>query len=342
MNREIWHKINELKNDNCGLYSEDKFKLYDLNNDDELSRMSEFLQEHYFDSKIYSKQLLKSYMTSYDSYVTLVLEQDSQIIGVINAIITEGSYFNQSMKICVVLMVCVHEKYRGNHLHGQFFGRLSDIIRDHVGLVIATTRFNMPSKLDILQYFHRPINLKKLYDADFIDKRQYQMKKYFNIPLNDSLIMTKIITSELPCIKSLIENNNQKYKLHLSTNVIMKQIIKNMNNDVLIPYVIKKNGEIKEVVIIYIVERKTNSITYNEGNIYLCTSVNLDIIDTINTLLKTIAPFCDVLTSVNNGPFTEETLKKCRFTHGTCDINLYQFWQNTPFYNKDINIGLLL
>lgn len=128
----------------------------------------------------------------------------------------------------------------------------------------------------------------------------------------------------------------------MSTDSIIKIIIKNLNNDVIIPFVIRQNNQIKEVAIIYVFEGYMNKVTYREGNIFHMSEANLDASETLNTIIKALSAYCDVLSCVNNGSLTDSLLKKCKFVTGSGDLNLYQFWANIPFKKEEINIGLLL
>lgn len=200
----------------------------------------------------------------------------------------------------------------------------------------------MPQKMCTIRYFHRPINFKILHDAKFIGDRCYQLRNHFNLSPNQSFVAQRITAQDLKKVQSIIEAENLKYKIHVATDSLMRTIIKNLDNNLFLTYAIWHNDQLADIILLYPAERRNNGVTYQEGYIYMCTTVHISPIDTINTIIPQIRNVYDVLTCTDYGPMTESILKECKFTYGTGRLNVHQFGESQPFTNSDFNLGLLL
>lgn len=115
MNRQIWANATELDKYTHllpKLEMGDQLIFYNIDHDDQLYRLSNFLKEQYFGVKTHTPQFLKTYLKSHDSYIALCLEREKSIIGCICYAMSKGSYFGQDKNIHVGLIVCIHKKYR--------------------------------------------------------------------------------------------------------------------------------------------------------------------------------------------------------------------------------------
>lgn len=328
-----------------------EFKLdYYINKDIEITKLCSFIDHNYIghsgDTFIYTQDVIKYYINN--SLVISFYKKEKMIgliVGKKTKLIINGNNYN-SIEVNFLSLI---PEYRNKNIAPLLISILTKevILNYNIGIAHYTINSNIRSPYYGLKYFyHRFINIEKLFECEFIGKDSFDMKEKFNtFSYNENLKKQKIMyyNSENKSqnisesiIKLIYDNlclfNNFKYKIF--ENKLYEDIKKTFLSKSFHHFIFHENYNIKNYVCICKM-KMANIITRNRyDNGYIN---NIFYEDDLNDLTEYLGEYIfknnifDVITwsdffKINNDKINKGTgfLKYYLFNMKSNEINNYE------------------
>ena len=307
-----------------------------------ITDMVQFLQKYYVNSNDdfqlwYTEDVLKIILN--DDSMLLGIYSDSLLIGVIASI--PDYYFIRDLnfqKTSEITFLCCHPDYRNKGVAKKLIDEITKrCLAKQIchGFFAGSSLHSQITYANICEaeYYHRPINIKKLFDSNFLDT---------TLPLNAQIEYYKInvIESKYSLIKindvSTIKDIYKLYLSHLKNHTeycfyqlhSLNYFIKLLNNKFVFIYGIYEGNILIDFVIFYMLplySNKTNDLISN-AYLYMYTDNNVKLDLIIYLLLIQLKKLSiDVL-----------TVLKIMNTDNVIMNKMFRFMQGTGklFYNS--------
>lgn len=193
---------------------------FDLKNDVELDELYNFLMNYYAESDDetirlgYSKDLLKWFLLqpNYIKDLHIGIKYNNKLVATIFGIPTQVNVYDKSFITSDINFLCNHKSIRHKRLAPVLIKeitRRSTLYNIKQGYYTAT--LDLPNKLTMGTYYHRPINVKKLVEIEHMEK-PVSMKKYK--PTNLTINMRPIENKDIVVCFNKFSEYNKKYKIY--------------------------------------------------------------------------------------------------------------------------------
>lgn len=305
----------------------------DLSNDKQVDDICTFLNKNY---KLDKGDNFRLYYTK--EYIRWSLGPKCKMIGIhCNGII--GGIIAASIKICKIFekglqvadinYLCIHPKLRGKGLAQMFIDEITrNMCNDNIVVGSFTTQRYIPTPICKTEFYHRPLNYEKLYNANFIRlESNISLDKgvsTFMIQYKHKHKVVRMGADHYDEVYELLCKYQDKYNFYQeysreefehyfkNSNIVSSYVILNDSGDILdfysyykLPYYVvgseKGNKVAGYINAVYMHMYTSSSVTqltifksavlcaYEEGNDVLnCT----DIMENIDILFDNFSKFC--------------------------------------------------
>ena len=233
----------------------------DLNNDNEINKICDFLNKYYMidQSKKFILEYTKEYLLWSIKNELLNLFLNDEIIGTVSYSVMKLNIFDKIEKFGCVNYLCVLPKFRQknlgekqlvNVLIDEAIRRLAKYHELNAG-IFTTERF-VPTPISSIRYFFRPLNYKKLFEHNFysIPGDIEKIHERFNENVKPSSYYFKANKEDINKIYELYNEFMKKFNLFVKYSE--EELQKLLFNSIVKCYVMKnKNNEIVDFVSFY-------------------------------------------------------------------------------------------
>lgn len=334
----------------------DNFYWYTFDNtkEQDLIDLQTFLYENYNDNGdnfglFYKKELLQWYMNKPNSYKDMFfcVKYNNKIVASIVGVPINISIFEKKSKIIETTFLCINKKIRHKNLASIM---IKEILRrmyyNNESYGYYTTHLKLPNTLTSAKIFHRPLNLKKLLDINFITKphniSQNGYEKIFRIPDKLKLNIRKIEEKDLEYCCNRLNEFNKKYNVHQVFTLEEFRHKFYSSDKIIDTFVVENNNKITDFIsVCYLSSRVFNNEIYTDYTIaqiynYFYESSLIDLVNDLLILMKNNN--IDVVNCINQMD-NHLFLDKLNFKEGSGELHFY-FWNKLcpKITNKDISI----
>ena len=329
----------------------DNFEWVNLNINNDIDIIYNFLASYYVNNinalrKFhYSKDFLKWFLIQSNNIPDLLIgvKYNNKIYATIFGIPMKIKVFDKIINCIEINFLCVHHKLRNKRLTPVLIKEISRrAILHNIYQAFYTTSVDLPRSLNKGTYYHRPINVQKLIELDFIEKTNvlFNIIKKPNInirPLqpkdfNICCEMLNKYNSQFK-ISILFEQEDFNYHFTFRPNIIESYVVENNNmvtdfiSFFFIPSKIMNNrkyDEMKKAYVYYYFNTITPLEILMENGLYFMKKNNMDIVNCMN--------------QYNNMNF----INKLNFIEGNGKLNFYLYnYECQALNNNDIGIIMI-
>jgi glycylpeptide N-tetradecanoyltransferase len=365
--KEKLNNPNDISEDISNLFTEKQINLpenffwaeLDPNLDTDIDLLHNFLYENYMEKNDnfglhYTKVSLRWYLSNPKFYKNMFLfvKYKNKVVGSIVATPENISIFDKSDIIFNTTFLCIDKNIREKSLGAIM---IKELLRrmyfNNVKYGYYTSPLNLPNKLTLSNYYHRPLNIKKLLDINFINKPDsISIKSFEKLYKTKDKKTTNYIQLKLENIKLCTEAYNNYYKKYKIYQIMNEDEFKYKFlpvDNIIDTFVIINNNNIKCFIsIFYLKSRILNNSKYKDYDIaqiyhyfYLDEKLFLEFLEDILIYLKDKnIDVVNWIEQMDNYIFFE----KLKFCKGSGEI-YYHFWNKScpNITNKDIALVTL-
>lgn len=333
----------------------ENFSWCDFDITQDLDDLYRFLRDNYVcngDFRLcYSKESLKWALTppNYKKEWHVSIRSNlgkKPIVAFISAIPIDIIYAGDTINSITINFLCVHSKIRNCRLAPVLIKEITHRANSYgVYNAVYTSGTTLSSPISFANYYHRPLNVKKLIDNNFMNiKSNTSIKqniKLYNVPSQTKNKLRRITESDFNEVNKKLNEYLSKFKFHQS--FANKENFKHWftcQNNVIECYVVEnQTGEITDMISYYVVQ--TRIINENINSAYLFYYFSNDILTLFNDILiiaknNNIDVF-NCLDILDNNLF----IKEAKFRNGTGELKYYLHNVNSTTINAD-NVGLAI
>lgn len=338
----------------------DKITWHTFNIKLELDQIQKFLLNFYAESDdntmrlAYSKDILEWYISNQEIIENLFIgiKYNNKLVGIIFCIPIQISVYNNIIRSGEINFLCIHKILRNKNIAPLLIKELTrraNLIGIYQGFY--TGSLNLPNNLCNGKYYHRNINVKRLLDADFIDKPDKMsidtLKKIYKIRKELSINIRKLEEKDIDECYKKYNNFIKKYNIYriFSKDEFINTFLR--NDKVCESFVVIKNNKITDFISFYYLQSqilnnpKIDKI--NKAYIYYYFFENensfIELIDNCLLLLK--QRHIDVLNCINQMD-NDLLFNKLKFYEGTGNLNFYLFnWQCARIDNNKLGLVIV-
>jgi len=325
------------------LPKEYEWSTLDLNNDEQISELSDFLLNNYLSNDnrtrlyFYSKESIKWYALcpgySPELFVCVRDKETRKIVGNIFGVLVTVKVNEKIIKMVEIDLLAIDSRLRNNNMAPLLIKEITRRV-NLMGIVnaIYSGTLDLPNKLVSARYFHRPINIKKLNEVDyFTDKITKNLSLYDKLykPKENKYKLRLITKKDIP---SCLEQLNNELKKSKVTRIFDKKTFEHYfisRNDIIYTYVYEKDNKITDMISYYIVDQNVKSNKYKSiksAYLFYYFNNNLELDVLLDCALYTAYENkLDLLNGLNYGDLTDELLDKCKFKPGTALLHYYLY-----------------
>jgi glycylpeptide N-tetradecanoyltransferase len=327
------------------------------NSNEDIDLLYNFLYENYNQKNDnfglnYSKESLKWYISNplYHKDMFIFVKYKDKICASIIGIPVKISMYNKIYDMNDISFLCIDKKIREKSLASIIIKEIARraCFNNRVSQ-FYTSPLNLPNKLTMSTTYHRPLNIKKLIDINFLPKsNSISFKSYEKLYKTKDNTTTNIRKLTLNDVDKCIEKYNEHYNKYKIYQVFDKnEFIYEFINNFIDTYVLEKNGFIECFVsIFYIKSRIFNNDKYKEYDIAQIYHYFYDDVNTFTEFLGDILCLMkkkniDVVNWVEQMD-NHLVFDKLKFCKGSGEI-YYYFWNRKcpNITNKDIGLVTL-
>lgn len=326
----------------------------DPDSDTDIELLYKFLYENYNQKNDnfglhYTKESLKWYLSNPKFYKNMFLfvKYKNKVVGSIIATPENISVFNKNDIMFNTTFLCIDKKIREKSL-GSIM--IKELLRrmyfNNVKYGYYTSPLDLPNKLTFSSYYHRPLNIKKLLEIDFITKpNSISIKSFEKLYRVKDKKTTNYESLNLGDINLCLEHYNNYYKKYKIYQIMDDEEFKYKFlpvENIIDTFIIKVDNNIKCFIsIFYLKSRIFNNIKYDNYNIaqiyhyfYSDEKLFIEFLEDIFVYLKDKdIDVVNWIEQMDNHLF----FNKLKFCKGSGDI-YYHFWNKScqNISNKDI------
>lgn len=325
-------------------------------NDTDMNDLACLLNNHYMIdddgefSILYSKSLLKWYLTtpSQDdnkNNVVIGIKLKDKLVGSITGVNYNTSVYGICRDMIDVNLFCIHNKLRKKGL-AQIM--IQEITRranqQNVFQATFSGSRDIPKYLNIVKFYHRPLNVEKLLSTGFLSAENCStsyLKDLFRLDKQTelSLEIAKLSDAEQCC--SLLNRYLKKHNLHY--NLSYEQFKHMFFNEHILFYVVKHDDDIIDMISFLkmfnrVIKDDKKQDYVNIAQIFYYTCLNTKLETLINDACKLInLRNFDVVNVLDDGDCNNIVKSsKLKLTTGTGELKHYLFnWKTSPINKKN-------
>lgn len=329
--------------------------IFDITNNSttDLTTIYDFLLSYYVDDVDaqrrfhYSKEFLQWILTPPNYYKDLLLgiKYKGKIVATIFGIPTTMKIFEKVISTIEINFLCVHNTLRNKRLTPVLIKEITRRTNLHgINQAFYTTSIDLPNTLVKCSYYHRPLNIQKLLDLNFIDKPEKVsvngLTKFYKTLDDTTINIRKIEPKDFTQCCVLLNEYQQQFKIATLFNQEEFNAHFSFKPNVIETYVVFNNNNITDLISFYFIPSKITNNKYTDLRkaylyYYFNTETPLDILVNNGLHLMKLNKI-DVVNCVkqyNNDIFID----KLKFREGTGALNYYLFnWQCPPVISSDI------
>jgi glycylpeptide N-tetradecanoyltransferase len=252
IDKDINEKFKNKEQSVCKSY---RWYEFNLNNSNDINDVVNFLNKYYKQTinnnfiVNYSKEFLEWNLPKESSFVIGLKAEDNENIGAIIAgTIRKLQIFDKQEDVADINYLCVHPKLRENNLSPVL---IDEVIRklsnQNIKVGFFKTTNYIPSPICKLEYYHRPLRYKKLYENGFIrldkDAHSTESADYsFQVQYKQNPRHIKMTEKHYEKAFELLNEYHDQYNLH-EVYTLEKFIKTFANSDIVSSYVILDENE---------------------------------------------------------------------------------------------------
>jgi glycylpeptide N-tetradecanoyltransferase len=331
----------------------------DISNETELDLVYNFLLTYYCDDINderrfhYSKETLKWFLMPYNYYKDLLVgvKVNGKLVATIFGIPMTVKIYDKVIKIIEINFLCIHQSIRNKRLTPILIKEITRRTNLHgIFQAFYTASPQLPNVLMNCLYYHRPLNVPKLVDIDFMTKPpKISIQGYsrlFKIIEKPTINIRPIKETDFIIACQMLNEYHKKFNI----SILFEQEDFNhhflFRKNVIESYVVETNGIISDFISFFFIpsklltNKKYSEITRGFLYYYFNTKTDLDKL-VENGLYFMKENGIDVVNCVkqyNN----EQFINKLKFMEGTGGLNFYFFnWICPPIKYSDMAIIMI-
>ena len=348
--------INTVKKEPIILQEPFKWCDLDISNETELDLVYNFLLTYYCDDinderKFhYSKETLKWFLMHYKDLLVGV-KVNGKLVATIFGIPMTIKIYDKVIKMIEINFLCIHQSIRNKRLAPILIKEVTRRTNLHgIFQAFYTASSKLPNVLMNCLYYHRPLNVPKLVDIDFMTKPPkisiQGYSKLFKTIEKPTINIRPIKETDFIIACHMLNDYHKKFNI----SILFEQEEFNhhflFRKNVIESYVVETNGIISDFISFFFIpskllsNQKYSEITRGYLYYYFNTKTDLDKL-VENGLYFMKQNGIDVVNCVkqyNN----EQFINKLKFMEGTGGLNFYFFnWICPPIKYSDMAIIMI-
>lgn len=351
--------IENIKKNPINLPNGFEWTIIDINNDDDLNLIYEFLLNYYNDdinvSKRfhYQKEFLRWFLTPPGYYPDLLLgvKYNNKLLATIFGVPMTIKVHDKIIKMVEINFLCIHHSLRNKRLTPVLIKEVTRRTNLHgIFQAFYTANHDLPNTIFKTSYYHKLLNIPKLVDIDYIqkpDKISMQgFAKYFKIKEFIDINIRKIETTDMEICCKLLNEYHNKFKISIlfSLQEFIHQFT--FRENIIETYVVENNGKITDMLSFYFIPSKLNKkykyTDVTKAYIYYYFYTQTDLVKLVENgiylMKKKKIDMINLMKQYDNDKFID-TLK---FNEGNIDLNFYFYnWQCPQIEQNDMAIVMV-
>ena len=341
------------------------FSEFDIESENDLQELYVLLCENYvedYDSLFrfeYSMEFLKWALKppgwKKDWHVAIKSEKDKKLMAFICAVPCKFRIRTNSIDSVEVNFLCIEKSLRSKRLAPLLIKEVTRRVNlEGIFQALYTAGISLPEPVGSAQYYHRPLNFKKLLDCGFTylppGKSVEQMENYYKLPSKSAFSIRPLCEDDLPRVMVLLGDYLKKFKLAHQLDLEECRHWFLPREKVIYSYVIVENDEILDFFSFYSIPssilnqpeipHKTIEVAYL---FYYSVSAEIRLLPLIKTALQEAARLgFDVLNCLDLMENDGNLLNALKFGAGDGQLRFYLYnWKTKPFKSNEIGFIML-
>jgi glycylpeptide N-tetradecanoyltransferase len=340
--------IDQIQKDPYTLPKGFEWSIIDLTKEEELNELQVFLATYYnYDDEEpdrildYSKEFLKWFLMPPNYFPDLIVgvKCNNRLVASICGIPMMLNIYGKIIDTIEINFLCIHPKLRQKRLAPVMIKEVTRRTNLHnIWQAFYTGEKDLPNCLISYNYYHRPLNIPKLVDLDFLEcPKKLSLINYsrlFNTIEKTNINIRKLQESDCEMCCEKFNEFHKKFKLSIffkldyfkqhflpleSYVVETNNVITDFISFYSVPLLIKNNKhkEIKKFNVYYYFHTETKLEILMENSLYLLKQKGADLVN--------------CLEQYDN----KEFIDKLKFKEGTLDLNFYLYNWTCPNIDKN-------
>ncbi|MBA42930.1 MAG: hypothetical protein CMF62_02835 [Magnetococcales bacterium] len=328
------NKLTNVPSKSIGLPDTFEWKIFNNKNDQDTKFIYDFLSKNYYeygeeDFRLnYTYSFLKWVFNNPRGIYLVGIMKNDKLYGFISGVKTEMIINQEIVNTIDVNFLCVDYKMRNKKMSTSLIKEITRLANcDNISVGIYTSARYLPKPFTSVNYFHRPINFKKLVETGFctIDKDAdlNSASKYYDLDnTNDDnfvLMEKKHIEDAYECFKEYM----QKY--NFCPNYDIKTFEYLFLNDQVVSYVMLENDKVIDFISYYKLNCKSKNKIISVGYLYYYSSLKTTIYKLFENLLRVAKKNeIDVIT-LNTFMENQSIIDLSQCVEGTGSLHYYAY-----------------
>lgn len=334
----------------------------DLNNEQDINEVADFLNKHYIEYKSgnfrlhYSANLLQ-WMYKDRNHVAIsvkyIVDNKKIIVGFICGKVVKMQVNRKQLDMIEINLLCIHPKLRQKRLAPRLIKEITrqfNIKGYFYGIYTAATY--LPAPVTTIKYYHRPINIEKMVDTGFSRTTNNltveQIKNSIKVRGKPSELFVKMEPHHIDKSYELFNKYMEKYNYHPIYN-IDEFIHLFMNNEFVSSYVLEDvNGNVLDFISYYTSKTRVLKNSDTDKNGFLNIAYLFYYTCTHTSIYKLLNELIYVVHNNNIDIFTafdimenETVLTEMGFEEGSEILHYYLYnWKTKPIKNNQLAVIL--
>ena len=334
----------------------------DLNNEQDINEVADFLNKHYIEDKSgnfrlhYSANLLQ-WMYKDRNHVAIsvkyIVDNKKIIVGFICGKVVKMQVNRKQLDMIEINLLCIHPKLRQKRLAPRLIKEITrqfNIKGYFYGIYTAATY--LPAPVTTIKYYHRPINIEKMVDTGFSRTTNNltveQIKNSIKVRGKPSELFVKMEPHHIDKSYELFNKYMEKYNYHPIYN-IDEFIHLFMNNEFVSSYVLEDvNGNVLDFISYYTSKTRVLKNSDTDKNGFLNIAYLFYYTCTHTSIYKLLNELIYVVHNNNIDIFTafdimenETVLTEMGFEEGSGILHYYLYnWKTKPIKNNQLAVIL--
>lgn len=211
-----------------------QFSPFDIDSDADLNEVYNLLCENYvedYDSLFrfeYSKEFLIWALTSpgwkKEWHVAIRSIENSKLMAFICAVPCKFKIRSHELESVEVNFLCIEKSLRNKRLAPLLIKEITRRVNlEGIYQALYTAGIPLPEPIGTAQYYHRPLNFKKLLECGFTylppGKNVEQMQNYYKLPSKSAFNIRPLCENDISCVMKLFELYMKKFQLSHQMNL---------------------------------------------------------------------------------------------------------------------------
>lgn len=344
-----------------------QFTEFDIESESVLNELYHLLCENYvedYDSLFrfeYSKEFLiwalKAPGWKKEWHVAIRSVEDSKLMAFICAVPCKFKIRKHEIDSVEVNFLCIEKSLRSKRLAPLLIKEVTRRVNlEGIFQALYTAGIPLPEPVGTSQYYHRPLNFKKLLECGFTylppGKTVDQMEKYYKLPSKTAFNIRPLSEKDIPCVMKLFEQYMSRFQLSHFMNIEEFRHWFLPREKVIYSYVVFKEDEESEILDFFSFYSIPSSIL-NQPDIphktievaylfYYSVSSEIRLLPLIKTALQEAFKLgFDVLNCLNLMENEDNLLNALKFGAGDGQLRFYLYNWKTKLL-KPSEIGFIM